>query len=160
MKRVRLDSRAVEPGDLFVAVRGGQFDGMKFANEALARGATGVVADVDAQPPATGAWLVAERPRQVAALLAARAFGDPSHRLDVIGVTGTNGKTTTTFLLRSIFAAAGRRPAVLGTLGAFLPGREHPQERTTPEAPELQASLLAAAEAGADVVAMEVSSHA
>jgi len=157
---VRLDSRRIGPADLFVAVRGGQFDGMTFAAEALARGATGVVGYEEAEPPATGAWLVAQEPRRAVALLSDRAWGRPSARLDVIGITGTNGKTTATFLLRSILQAAGREPGVVGTLGAFLPGRDTPQERTTPEAPELQEMLATAADAGADSVAMEVSSHA
>ncbi len=158
--RVRIDSRAVEPGDLFVAISGMQADGLRFADEALARGAAGIVAPVDATPRADGAWITAEDPRLAAALLAARAWDHPSRTLAVCGFTGTNGKTTATWFLRAIAKAAGRRPSVLGTLGAHLPGEDHPQDRTTPEAPELQATLARARELGSDLVAMEVSSHA
>jgi UDP-N-acetylmuramoyl-L-alanyl-D-glutamate--2,6-diaminopimelate ligase len=160
VSRVRVDSRRIEPGDLFVAIPGSRDDGLRYADEALDRGAVGVLGTPDAEPPARGAWLTAEEPRLAAAHLAARAWGRPSDRLEVCGFTGTNGKTTATFLLRSIAEAAGRRPAVLGTLGAYLPDGQLPQARTTPEAPDLQESLAAAREQGCDLVAMEVSSHA
>jgi UDP-N-acetylmuramoyl-L-alanyl-D-glutamate--2,6-diaminopimelate ligase len=158
--KVRVDSRQVGPGDLFVAIPGLQQNGMRYAEEALARGAVGVVAPPDVAPLVDGAWLVAEDARLAAARLSARAWGNPSRHLDTLGVTGTNGKTTTAFLVRAIWAAAGKRSAVLGTLGAFLPDGELPQQRTTPEAPGLQAALDAAVKQGADMAVMEVSSHA
>jgi UDP-N-acetylmuramoyl-L-alanyl-D-glutamate--2,6-diaminopimelate ligase len=160
VRRVRIDSRRVEPGDLFVAVRGRTDDGLRHAPAALSRGAVGVVAPPDASPIADAAWIVADDPRLAAALLADRAWGHPSGRLDVVGVTGTNGKTTTTFLLRAILEAAGRKVAVLGTVGTFLPHGPLPQERTTPEAPDLQELLARALEEGGDAAVMEVSSHA
>jgi UDP-N-acetylmuramoyl-L-alanyl-D-glutamate--2,6-diaminopimelate ligase len=158
--KVRVDSRQIRSGDLFVAMPGLRDDGMRYAPDALARGAAGILAPPGASAPPGGAWLVAEDVRLAAALLAARAWDRPSRRLDVLGVTGTNGKTTTTFLVRAIWAAAGKRSAVLGTLGAFLPEGELAQSRTTPEAPDLQAALDAAASQGAEMVVMEVSSHA
>lgn len=157
---VRVDSRAVQPGDLFVAIPGTKDDGLRHVPDALARGAAGIVAASAATPSGDAPWIAADEPRRAAALLAARAWGRPSERLDVIGVTGTNGKTTTTFLLRAILEAAGRRVAVLGTLGTWLPGGRLPQERTTPEAPEIMEILAGAADAGVDAAAMEVSSHA
>src|SRR5688500_18441478 len=100
--KVRIDSREIEPGDLFVAIPGLKTDGTEFIDDALARGAAGVVTAESAAPPSRGAWITAQEPRRAAALLAARAFGNPSQRLQVAGVTGTNGKTTTTFLVQSI----------------------------------------------------------
>jgi len=158
--KVQVDSRRVQPGDLFVAIPGLREDGLRHAPDALARGAVGVVAPRDASVLPEGAWVVADDVRLAAAHLAARAWGRPSRRLDVLGVTGTNGKTTTTFLARSIWAAAGRRAAVLGTLGAFLPEGELPQKRTTPEAPDLQSALAEAVKQGSEMAALEVSSHA
>jgi UDP-N-acetylmuramoyl-L-alanyl-D-glutamate--2,6-diaminopimelate ligase len=160
VRRVRVDSRRVEAGDLFVALRGVKEDGIRHAPDALARGAAGVVAAAGVPPLPEGAWVEAEDPRLAAALLADRAFGHPSGRLDAVGVTGTNGKTTTTFLLRSILGAAGRRVAVLGTVGTWLPSGRRPQERTTPEAPDLQELLAETLEQGGDAAVLEVSSHA
>lgn len=160
VRYVRIDSRRVEPGDLFVALRGRTDDGLRHAPAALSRGAVGVVAPPDAPPLPDSAWIVAEDPRLAAALLADRAWGHPSGRLDVIGITGTNGKTTTTFLLRSILEAARRRVSVIGTVGAYLPNGRSAQERTTPEAPDLQELLVRTLEQSGDAAIMEVSSHA
>jgi UDP-N-acetylmuramoyl-L-alanyl-D-glutamate--2,6-diaminopimelate ligase len=160
VRHVRIDSRRIEPGDLFVAVPGLKEDGARYAADALARGAAGVLTREDARAPEGGAWLVAADPRLAAARLAARAFGNPSERIAVLGITGTNGKTTTTYLVRSIWSAAGRKSAVLGTLGVLLPRGAHAQARTTPEAPDLQETLARAADEGAEICAMEVSSHA
>lgn len=158
--KVRVDSRAVEPGDLFVAIPGENVDGRAFADDALARGAAGIVTAEGAPAPASGAWLTTDDPRAAAGHLAAAAWGHPSRRMDVVGFTGTNGKTTSTFLLGAIARAAGRTPAVIGTLGMFLPGGKRPHVRTTPEAPELQAAFADALDAGVDLAAIEVSSHA
>ncbi len=158
--RVRVDSRKVEPGDLFVAIPGLKDDGLRYAQDAIARGAAGVVTSAAKPSAHEGAWIVADDPRRAAALFAARVFGQPSARLAVAGFTGTNGKTTSTFLLRAIVEAAGKKAAVIGTLGAWLPSGHVPQPRTTPEAPDLQELLTRAADEGAAVAAMEVSSHA
>jgi UDP-N-acetylmuramoyl-L-alanyl-D-glutamate--2,6-diaminopimelate ligase len=160
VQKVQLDSRRIAPGDVFVAVRGIRDDGARHVGDALARGAAAVVTAPDAAAPASGAWVTAEDARLAAARLAARAWGSPTERLAVLGVTGTNGKTTTTWLLRSIWGAAGKSCAVIGTLGAYLPGGALPQARTTPEAPELQETFARALEQGADAAAVEVSSHA
>lgn len=156
--KVRIDSRRIEAGDLFVAVPGLREDGARFAPDAMARGAIGVLTQ-GVEPAGDGAWLVAENPRLAAALLSARAFGRPSESLSVVGITGTNGKTTTAHMLHGIWTASGRPAALLGTLGVKLPDGDLPQVRTTPEAPELQETLARAAAQGAEIAAMEVSSH-
>jgi UDP-N-acetylmuramoyl-L-alanyl-D-glutamate--2,6-diaminopimelate ligase len=158
--KVRVDSRSVGPGDLFVAIPGEREDGIRYARSARERGAVGVVAPPDREPLEDGAWLTAEDVRLAAALLASRAWGDPSSKLDVLAVTGTNGKTTTSFLVHSIWGAAGRSSALVGTLGAYLPGERLPPGRTTPEAPDFQETLARAFAAGATMAVAEVSSHA
>jgi UDP-N-acetylmuramoyl-L-alanyl-D-glutamate--2,6-diaminopimelate ligase len=160
VRRVRVDSRQIEPGDLFVAIPGVKDDGLRYAANAIERGAAGVVSRSGWPVSSEGAWIVAESPRRAAALLAARAWGRPSTRIPVCGFTGTNGKTTSTFLLRAIAEERGMRAAVIGTLGAWLPSGHVPHPRTTPEAPDLQELLARAAAEGAELVAMEVSSHA
>jgi UDP-N-acetylmuramoyl-L-alanyl-D-glutamate--2,6-diaminopimelate ligase len=157
---VRIDSRGVEPGDLFVAIAGQNVDGARFVQEALSRGAVGCLTARGAESPDSGAWLVAEEPRRVVGPLASQAWGQPSQGLPVVGITGTNGKTTTSFLLQSIVEAIPSRAAVFGTLGSFLPNGPMPQSRTTPEAPDLQEGLAIALEQGAELAILEVSSHA
>ncbi|HEX9799985.1 MAG TPA: UDP-N-acetylmuramoyl-L-alanyl-D-glutamate--2,6-diaminopimelate ligase [Thermoanaerobaculia bacterium] len=164
---VRHDSRAVAPGDLFVAWRGARHDGAAFAGEALARGAVAVVADrarpaeLAATPAAAAPWLVAAAPRALLAALAARLYGRPDRELRVVGVTGTNGKSTTVELVAAMLDAAGVACARLGTLGARFPGfTGAASERTTPEASDLYRLLVELRGAGAAAVAMEVSSHA
>ena len=158
--KVRVDSRRVDADDLFVAIPGRNEDGLRYAAQVLERGATGIVAPPGATAPPDGAWIVADDVRLAAALLAARAWGRPSRKLDVLGITGTNGKTTTAFLVRSIWYAAGKRTALLGTLGAYLPEGVLAQGRTTPEAPDLQETLAEALRQRAAMAVLEVSSHA
>jgi UDP-N-acetylmuramoyl-L-alanyl-D-glutamate--2,6-diaminopimelate ligase len=146
------DSRAVKPGTLFCCLPGERFDGHDFAASAVSAGAVGLLAERSVEDvPADTAQVLVESARSAMPLVAAALFRHPSRSLDVIGVTGTNGKTTTTFLLQAALEAGGRPTTVLGTLGGA---------RTTPEAPELQATLARARDEGAKAVAMEVSSHA
>jgi UDP-N-acetylmuramoyl-L-alanyl-D-glutamate--2,6-diaminopimelate ligase len=146
---VDLDSRSVRPGSLFCCIRGEHTDGHEHARAAVDRGAVAVLADhrLDLGVPC----LVVPDTRPAMAHLSVRFNGDPASSMTVLGVTGTNGKTTTTYLLRAIFEAAGLTTEVVGTLSGA---------RTTPEAPELQARLAGMRDRGVDVVAMEVSSHA
>ncbi len=160
---VAIDSRAVVPGSLFVARRGLATDGHRFAAEAVARGAVGVT--VETSDPAIdrlGVPVLRVAASDVAlAHLACRMQGHPSHELAIIGVTGTNGKTTSTHLVAGAFTAGGRRAAIFGTLGyGVLPGELTPTEHTTPPAPEFQRILRRFAAAGVEVVAAEISSHA
>jgi|TARA_B100002003_G_scaffold180407_1_gene168409 UDP-N-acetylmuramoyl-L-alanyl-D-glutamate--2,6-diaminopimelate ligase len=154
------DSRRVTEGALFVAVSGQRFDGAAFAADAVARGAVLVVS---ASPPPAEArvpWIEVEDARHALAELSATFYGDPSHELSVVGVTGTNGKTTTTFLLAAIFDAAGWRCGRIGSVGYDTGAAVRDAERTTPEAPEVQALLREMVEHRRTVCAMEVSSHA
>jgi len=180
---ITADSRLVQPGDLYVALPGAARHGASFVSDALASGAVAVLTDetgrglitrdgVVAQIAKTGVPVfagaggtvqVVADPRSEMAGLAARIYGCPADALKMLAVTGTNGKTTTTFLLDAALRAAGHRVGVVGTVGFLLNGRPLAAVRntvTTPESPELQALLGYLREAGADSVAMEVSSHA
>jgi UDP-N-acetylmuramyl tripeptide synthase len=136
------DSRRIQPGDLFVAWSGERHDGNRFAGQALDRGAAGVLAS---GPPVGEArqapWLVTSNPRALLGPLAARVYGHPDRELLLIGVTGTNGKTTVVTLLSGMLEAAGLRCGTLGTLGYRFGRIEYPGERTTPEASDLFGTL-------------------
>lgn len=152
------DSRQVRPGSLFVAVRGFSADGHDFVAQAVERGAAAVC--VEAGQDVGIPQLVVPNGRASLPVLAAVVHHRPSERLRVVGVTGTNGKTTVAYLLESITAAAGIKNALVGTIGARIAGRPVPVGRTTPEATDLQRLLAEMAEEGVDVAAIEVSSHA
>ena len=152
------DNRAVQPGTLFFCVPGFTRDGHDFAPDAVARGAAALVV---ARPLGLGVpEVVVDDVRATMARAAARFHGDPTARLAVCGVTGTNGKTTTAFLVRSLLEGAGRRCGLLGTVKSVIGGVERPVERTTPEAIDLQRTFRAMLDAGDDACAMEISSHA
>src|SRR5919202_2374783 len=152
------DTRAVSPGALFFCVRGANVDGHELAPQALALGAVALV--VERELPAPVPQLVVDDSRAAMAVAADVFFGHPTHELDVVGVTGTNGKTTTAHLVYAILAAAGRRPGLLGTIEARLAGERRPVVRTTPEAIDLQRTFREMLDAGDRSCAMEASSHA
>ena len=157
------DSRQVRPGSLFVAMRGQRSNGHAFLQEALERGAVAVVIEESAGKPVlkAGVPVIQVRDARVAlARLAERFYGYPSSRLRVIGVTGTNGKTTVTYVIRSILQSAGCRTGLLGTVAYDLAGEAMPSTHTTPESHILQGLLAQLVEKGAGYVVMEVSSHA
>ena len=147
----------VRPGALFFAVPGVRTDGHGFAQDAAAAGAAAVVVEHWLQVPCAQVFVGSVR--RVMGPVSAAFFGDPSARLSMTGITGTNGKTTTTYLLESIYRAAGLRPGVVGTTGVRIDGRAIPFERTTPEAPDLQRLLARMVSEGVAACAMEVSSH-
>jgi UDP-N-acetylmuramoyl-L-alanyl-D-glutamate--2,6-diaminopimelate ligase len=159
VRGVSVDSRRVGPGDAFFALAGQTTDGRRHVAEAVARGAVAVVADAPVDAP--GVVLVrCDEPRRLLAQVAARLAGDPSAALTLVGVTGTNGKTTTTYLLEGIWRAAGATPGVVGTIAYRFADTTRPAPFTTPEAPDLQAILADMRRAGVTHVAIEVSSHA
>jgi UDP-N-acetylmuramoyl-L-alanyl-D-glutamate--2,6-diaminopimelate ligase len=154
------DSRAVTEGSLFFAVSGARLDGHEFAGEAVTRGAAAVVLERKVRLPDGATWIQVRNVRRTMGEWAAMFFSHPSRRMALVGVTGTNGKTTVTYLLESIFRAAGLAPGVIGTVNYRYQGQTYSAPNTTPESLDLQALLAEMAEAGVRSVAMEVSSHA
>jgi UDP-N-acetylmuramyl-tripeptide synthetase len=152
------DSRRVEKNFLFVAIPGEKQDGHDFVSDAVKRGASAVV--VSRTTEAAVPQFVVKDPRVALADLAAHFYGEPSLKMRVAGVTGTNGKTSITFLLESILKAAGRKPAVLGTINYRYGGRVYEAPHTTPESVDLQSFFAQMLADGVTDVVMEVSSHA
>jgi UDP-N-acetylmuramoyl-L-alanyl-D-glutamate--2,6-diaminopimelate ligase len=154
------DSRRVTPGTVFFAVPGDHVDGHDFAPDAVAAGAIAVVAERELRGFEVP-QLIVDRTRVALADAADAWFGRPSERLEVIGVTGTDGKTTTCFLAAAMLTAAGRRPGLAGTVAIRVGDRQapNPNRNTTPEALELQGLLADMVEAGNDCVVMEATSH-
>ncbi|OBI52202.1 UDP-N-acetylmuramoyl-L-alanyl-D-glutamate--2,6-diaminopimelate ligase [Mycobacterium kyorinense] len=163
---VTLRAQDVRPGDLFAALTGSSTHGARYAGDAVERGAVALLTDADGVAELDAAVLgrvpvlIHPDPRRVLGELAATVYGRPSDRVVVVGVTGTSGKTTTTYLLEAGLRAAGRTVGLIGTIGIRINGADVPSALTTPEAPALQAQLAAMAERGVDTVVMEVSSHA
>jgi UDP-N-acetylmuramoyl-L-alanyl-D-glutamate--2,6-diaminopimelate ligase len=151
------DSRQVSPGALFCCIPGGRFDGHTFAPAAVATGAAGLLVERELELDVP--QLVVPSVRATMGPIAASLFGDPSRSMTVIGVTGTNGKTTTTYILEQVYRALGWKPAVIGTVETRIGDERAPGVRTTPEATDLQALLAHMRDASCDAVAMEVSSH-
>src|SRR5277367_476744 len=158
---VEYDSRRVRPGCLFVAMRGESSDGNRFIDQAISAGAVAVVTDSGAEKarPAV-AWAVVPNGRRALARVSANFYKKPAERIAVTGITGTNGKSTTAFLLESILMAAGRKSALIGTIERHVAGKILPAPHTTPEALELNRILHEALAQGATDAVMEVSSHA
>ena len=152
-------SGSVKPGDAFFCIPGFRFDGHEFAADAVERGASVIVASHRLPGLSAPVALVGDT-RVALAHASARFFGDPSRRLEVVGLTGTNGKTTTTYLLDSVLRAAGRKTGVIGTIETRIGDRRLGSSRTTPESRDLQGLLARMARSGVDAVSMEVSSHA
>jgi UDP-N-acetylmuramoyl-L-alanyl-D-glutamate--2,6-diaminopimelate ligase len=157
------DSQGIRPGDLYVAWPGAARHGAEFAPGAVAAGAVAVVTDQAGAALLDGLEvpvLVAAEVRGLAGRLSAFVYGEPATRLAMFGVTGTNGKTTTSYLVDGGLRRAGRKTGVIGTVQILIGDEVVPSVRTTPEAPDLQAILATAVEAGVEAVSMEVSSHA
>ncbi len=157
---IAYDSRRVARGDVFVALKGLRADGDAFVQQAIQRGAAAIVSERPAPPEPAVPWVQVSDARLSLAVLAAAFFGQPSHDMQVVGITGTNGKTTTAYLVASIFDAAGLRCGILGTVGYRIGQEVRDATHTTPEAPEVQGLLREMADRGCGACAMEVSSHA
>jgi len=157
-----LDSRLTEPGDLFFAIPGFRTSGEAFVPDAIRRGACAVIAGSPPPPKVDEriGWIQVDEPRRVAGLLSREYFGRPDEALSLVGITGTNGKTTVAHLVESIGKAAGRCCGRIGTIGCSIDGSERPLARTTPEAPDLYRLLAEMRDRDVDLVPMEVSSHA
>lgn len=153
------DTRSLQPGALFVALPGYRFDGNDFIKEAIEKGAVAVVCAH--APSQAGPWLVVEDPRASLAVLSANWFGHPAKEMTILGVTGTNGKTTTTYLLKAMLEqVAGAKVGLIGTNQNMIGEEVLPAARTTPEAYDLQELFRTMADAECQYVVMEVSSHA
>jgi UDP-N-acetylmuramoyl-L-alanyl-D-glutamate--2,6-diaminopimelate ligase len=157
---VAYDSRQVTPGSVFVALRGVNTDGAKFAAQAIAAGAIAIVAESERPVDVTIPWFRTTSDRAALAALAATFYANPSEELLLVGITGTNGKTTTSYILTSIFEAAGVTCGRIGTVGYRINERELDAPRTTPEAADLQRMLREMLVEGCGACVMEVSSHA
>jgi UDP-N-acetylmuramoyl-L-alanyl-D-glutamate--2,6-diaminopimelate ligase len=157
-----LSSQRVHPGDLYVALSGARAHGIDYADLAVSAGAVAILTDPEgaARAPAGVPLLVIDRPRAVLGRLAAEVYGNPAASMRMIGVTGTQGKTTTTRLTEGGLQAAGVPAGVIGTVGTRIAGADVASVLTTPEAPELHALFAVMREQGVEVCAMEVSSHA
>jgi UDP-N-acetylmuramoyl-L-alanyl-D-glutamate--2,6-diaminopimelate ligase len=154
------NSKAVRPGYLFAALPGAARNGLDFVAEALANGAAAVLSAWPKPPAVDAVWIQVADAREALALAAANFFGHPSEGMKVIGVTGTKGKTTTTFILEEILRAAGASPGLIGTIEYRRPGWSTAAPRTTPESSDLQGLLRDFLDAGVSHCVMEVSSHA
>ncbi|HKW75902.1 MAG TPA: UDP-N-acetylmuramoyl-L-alanyl-D-glutamate--2,6-diaminopimelate ligase [Terriglobales bacterium] len=158
---VDYDSRRIHPGYLFVAMRGEAADGNRFIDSAVNNGAVAVVTDSAHEPTRPDvAWVVAPHGRKAMAQISANFYGRPSQKLKISGVTGTNGKTTTTFLLESILRFSGKQSALIGTIEYHVAGKVLTAPHTTPESLELNQIFAEAVQHGASDCVMEVSSHA
>jgi UDP-N-acetylmuramoyl-L-alanyl-D-glutamate--2,6-diaminopimelate ligase len=155
------DSRRIKPGDAFLAMRGEASDGNKFIDRAIAAGAVAIVSDSAEATPREGvAWAQVPHGRRALARLSANFYKRPAERLAVTGITGTNGKSTTAFLLEAILSAADRKSAMIGTIEYHVAGKVLPAPHTTPEALDLNRILSQALGNGSTEAVMEVSSHA
>lgn len=160
LRGLAYDSRKVEPGYLFVAVKGEKTDGNLFAAQAVERGAAAILSENVVPASFSGCWIQVDNARRALAWAAASFYEHPTRSFELIGITGTNGKTSTAYLLESILLAAGERVGVVSTIEYRGPEGAMPAERTTPESLDLQALFAQFVRQRCRFVVMEVSSHA
>lgn len=160
VNKVTQDTREVEPGDVFVCIDGAAFDGHQYAADAAARGAIAIVAEKEITADLGGVPVVyTSDTRKAMTILAASFYGHPSEELTVIGVTGTNGKTSVTFLIDTILRTLGKRTGLVGTIEMHIGDEVYPTKNTTPDNITMQRSLRKMVDADVEVCSMEVSSH-
>jgi UDP-N-acetylmuramoyl-L-alanyl-D-glutamate--2,6-diaminopimelate ligase len=161
IRQVACDSRKVRPRALFFALHGAKTDGNAFIRDAVARGAVAIASGEAAPPalPASVAWIQVREARRALAVAAANFFGHPANALQLVAVTGTNGKTTTTSLVDAIIKASGAKTGLFGTIGYQTPLGEYPAPNTTPESVDLQGFLAEIRDAGGRYAVLEASSH-
>ena len=161
IRGVRYDSRQVSPGDLFVALRGANSDGHDFLDRAVAAGAAALIVEEMPSDALRGELPTAVVPdaRRALAPISARFFGHPASEMNLVGVTGTNGKTSTTYLVESILSNAGQRVGLVGTVEIRFAGTREVSVNTTPESLDLQRTLRAMRTEQVEAAVMEVSSH-
>jgi len=160
IKGLGYDSRRIQVGDLFVAIKGHSQNGHDYLNDAIRNGAVALVAEEFRESYGDASKILVPDSREALSKLAARFYENPCNNVDLIGITGTNGKTTTSYILESILSAAGARPGVIGTINSRFQGKSRPSPVTTPESLDLMRLIREMADGGATHVVMEVSSHA
>jgi UDP-N-acetylmuramoyl-L-alanyl-D-glutamate--2,6-diaminopimelate ligase len=161
IRQVASDSRKVKPRALFFALRGAQSDGNAFVRDAVSRGAAAIASEetVPAFIPSSVAWIRVREARKALAVTAANFFGHPAEALQLVAVTGTNGKTTTSSLVDSMVKASGRKTGLFGTIAYHTPLGDYPAPNTTPESADLQGFLAEIRDAGGRYAVLEASSH-
>lgn len=153
------DSRKVTPGSLFFCIEGFRFDGHDFAAQAVSKGAHAVVLRKDVPLPQHVTKVFVDDTRLAMALMSRTFYGHPAQNIPIIGVTGTNGKTTVTYLIKSILEETGKKVGLIGTIANMIGPKMLPAERTTPESMDLQRLFKDMQDEGVDAIVMEVSSH-
>lgn len=160
IESIAYDSRRMSPAGLFVAIRGHKADGAQYVTEALSNGAVAVVSENNLDIGTGAAHIQVQCARRALAEIANAFYGDLSRRMKIVGVTGTNGKTTTAYMIRDLLRDGGFQPGLLGTVAYEIGDRTLPAARTTPEALDIHDLFRQMREAGCDSAVMEVSSHA
>jgi UDP-N-acetylmuramoyl-L-alanyl-D-glutamate--2,6-diaminopimelate ligase len=160
IRGIAYNSKKVNPGYMFAAVKGTAMDGHSFIPEAIGQGASAILVSRPLRPPQGTAVIQVQDVRMAMGQIAARMSGNPSHKLHLVGITGTNGKTTITYILEAIIKAAGKKPGVIGTVNYRYPGVTKPAPTTTPESVDIHQMLAEMKTRGVTHVFMEVSSHA
>ena len=166
IKKIEYDSNKTEENTMFIAIKGYEEDGHKYIMEAIKNGATAILAQIDVdrnilkQIPDNVAIIIAEDTRYAMSIASSNFYGNPSNKFKLIGITGTKGKTTTSFMIKSILQKEGKKVGLIGTIGSFIGNKKvEENDRTTPESLELQKLFSKMAEQGCEVVIMEVSSQ-
>lgn len=159
IREIQYDSREVKDGDLFVCIEGYSTDGHKYINSAYSKGAQAIICSKDVESIPDCTVIMVEDSRKALALAAANYYDHPADKLKVMGITGTNGKTTSTFMIKSILDAAGHKVGLIGTIANYIGNKKIPSHRTTPESLELQKLFKDMIDDGVSYCVMEVSSH-